>query len=635
MLKINVKKIQVGGKNTIFSRVVNLDTNLDLIVLVSVKDESFGELFLNKILDSCIDRIRCKDTYSDFSTALENINSFLSTWRVENERMKGVHSVIVIMEGNKLFFSTMGSPSAYLVNSHQDVVEVTEKDEDRKDFWFISNGEVSDKETMIFGTTRLLNYLSKWDVSDSARLDDIMNCNDNLESILKGEKISKNIGIVSLRIEKIPGTLKETKLSEIMYRGMQFLDNNITKNIYAYIKIFQKKILSQSKHSKNILFLWWMVICFVLLYTIISSFISLSWGIRDTELYKENLLKARENVRLASENINNPDMFSLYIEDGQKLAEEIQAQELFLNDVGKVLDDISVLKKQFNGIETFATTPENTLYTLQEEDTTLVKVVSVEGKVFAIHTTGIIGPIISGQQPENYNFDQLTQGDSFIDAAVQNTDIILLTANGKIVNFARNNFFSYLDVEDQPTWEESNIIASFGQNIYLLSKTRDQIFRHRKVSGKFAAGDPYLLEEDVEKTGVILGMAIDGGIYILKTDLSIVKLFVSPQYRLETITLNSLPKNYDRVDDTQKISIYTANNLNYFYMLLENRVLVFQPNTNRFQDVKSMKYLWQVEARDFDIQDFYVANDGEIFLLGDAGLYKMGFEISDDTLIVR
>jgi len=110
---------------------------------MSVKDESFGELFLNKILDSVIDRIRLKETYSDFSTALENINAFLYTWRSENEKLKGVHAIIGILEKDTLLFSTIGSPSCYLVNSHRDVVEVTEKEEDKKDFSFISNGEIS------------------------------------------------------------------------------------------------------------------------------------------------------------------------------------------------------------------------------------------------------------------------------------------------------------------------------------------------------------------------------------------------------------------------------------------------------------------------------------------------------------
>jgi len=137
-----------------------------------------------------------------------------------------------------------------------------------------------------------------------------------------------------------------------------------------------------------------MFICFVFLYFILSSFLSLSSVTRDTEDSKEDLLKAREFVRLASENINNPDIFSLYIEDGEKIAQEITDKELFLNDVGKILDDITVLKKQFNGIETFVASENNTLYA-SPDLTKPVKVVSVAGKVFIVDETSVIGPIIA------------------------------------------------------------------------------------------------------------------------------------------------------------------------------------------------------------------------------------------------
>ena len=634
MLEINVKKIDFDKKNTIISRVVNLDTHLDLIILLSVKDKNFGDLFLNKVLDSIIDKVCLKTTYKDFSVALENINAFISTWKNENEEFKWIHAIVWIIEKKSLLFSTLGSASCYLINNHNDVIEITEKDENKKDFGFILNGDVNDNEIILFWTTRILDYLSKWDIIDGARLDEIEWFNSNIKTILKIEKPKKNIGIISFRNNKSYEEKGETYLSKITYKGMQFLDNNFSKTILAYAILLKKKILIQSKQMKNLLLLWWMVICFIFLYTILSSVVNISSGVRDTESSKETLLKAREYVRLASENISNPDAFSLDIEKWEELAHEIQKKELFLNDVSKILDDISVLKKQFNGIETFTITEENTFFASKKMEQP-VKILSVQDKVFLVDKKSIIWPIIFGQEPEIYPFDKFTDGDYFIDATVQKTDIVLFTSLGKVVNFAKNNFYSYMDVKDQPTWEQSNIIASYASNIYLLGKMRDQIFRHKKVAGKYEAGVPYLKEEDSKTIGTILSMAIDWGIYILKKDLSLVKLFVSPKYRLESIVLNKLPKNYNRENKDTEVSIYTAKNLNYFYMLLDNRVLIFQPNTTRYQNVKSMKYLWQVEARDFKIQNFLVVNDGEIFLLWKNWLYKMKFEVSDDKLIVR
>jgi hypothetical protein len=74
----------------------------------------------------------------------------------------------------------------------------------------------------------------------------------------------------------------------------------------------------------------------------------------------------------------------------------------------------------------------------------------------------------------------LSQGDYFIDATVQDTNIVLMTNAGKVVNFAKNKYFSYVDVLDQVTWEESSIMNSYASNVYLLSDSGNQILRHKK-----------------------------------------------------------------------------------------------------------------------------------------------------------
>lgn len=348
-----------------------------------------------------------------------------------------------------------------------------------------------------------------------------------------------------------------------------------------------------------------------------------------------SLLKAKEYMRLASDNINNSELFSMNIESSEKLIEDIKTRGLFLSDVAKIQDDISILKKQFNGIETFEIQEKNTLYA---SATALgsIKVLSVSNKTYIVTKNSIIGPIISGKTPEIFAFAELATGDNFIDASVFETDILLMTKLGKVVRFARGNFFSYVDVIDQPTWEESTTIDSYATNIYLLSKEKTQILRHKKVGTKFDAGFPYLSEEDALSFGKIFALAVDGGIYVLKADLSLVKIFRTPSYRVESIVLNKLPKNYDRdPNKNAAVEIYARQDLNYVYILLDNKILVFEPNSKRYQDVKSLTYLGQVEGKGFDIQDFYVDKDGIIFVLSDTGLYKMDFEVNEGSLIVR
>jgi len=205
------------------------------------------------------------------------------------------------------------------------------------------------------------------------------------------------------------------------------------------------------------------------------------------------------------------------------------------------------------------------------------------------------------------------------------------------VSFASNNTFRYVDVQNQASWEKSPLIDSYASNLYLLSDWWNQILRHKKVWSDYDAGVAYLTDEDAISTGRILSLAIDGWIYILKLDGSMLKLFRSPKYRLESLVLNKLPKNYDfsSIDSGSIPSLQTKANLKYVYLLLNNRIMVFKPNTIRYQDVKSLEYVWQIEWKDITINTYYVKNDGEIIVSSNSWVYKLGFELSDDKIILK
>ncbi|USN58145.1 MAG: hypothetical protein H6767_07585 [Candidatus Peribacteria bacterium] len=132
-----------------------------------------------------------------------------------------------------------------------------------------------------------------------------------------------------------------------------------------------------------------------------------------------------------------------------------------------------------------------------------------------------------------------------------------------------------------------------------------------------------------------MDIAIDGGFYILKSDLSMLKFFASPKYRLESLTINKAPKNYDVENSLDPVRVKTRQELNYVYMLLNNKIWVFQPNTKSVYDTQSLQYIGQVEGKRHTIRDFYIDHDGELLVLNDAGVYQLQFEVSDGKLILR
>lgn len=636
MLETDIRKIDFWSDNILKLNTINLDTDMDCIILMSCYDKKFLDLVYHKIVDSIIDRIHSKNVYKDFSNSLENINAFLSGWMNDSQKIQWFKAVIGIYHKKNFFFSTVGSASCYLYNTHKDVIEITDRDESPKDFSFISSGDVSSWESLILSTYRLLDTLSKDDIKDWLVHGWVERAGENIERILLHEHTGKNIGLIVLQKQWKWKNNTFWVLEKTTHYTLKLLDNKISKKCLSYVYLAKRSIIDQWQKTRQILLGFAILLCAGLLYYIVAWFFSFSSSITwPSEWAKNNLITAQNHIITASENMNNIDVFSFNIDAAQDIIKDLESQNLFLNDLSKLRDETGVLQKQFNGISPFETSPENLVASFQEPQQ-IVKILSISGDVYAVNKKSILGPIIQGQAPEEFIFQDIGE-DYFIDAAVYGSSIILVTQSGKIVEFSKTKIFSYVDVKNQTTWEKSPIIDSYADNLYLLSDTGNQILRHKRSGESYDAGIAYLSDADATDIGNILSLAVDGWIYILKQDGSIVKLFRSPQYRLESMNLNNLPRNYDfrDIDLQNPPEIKTALNLKYVYMLLQDRILVFQPNSLRYQDVKSLKYLWQIEGKDIVIEDFYVENDGQIFIATSTGVYKAEFDIVEDKLILK
>ncbi len=638
MFESNLKKIDLNKKNVIISKTINLDKGLDCFILISSKDQKLWELLLNKIFDSIIDKIFHNNIHNKLWVALENINSFLYTWESNSEKIKWLHAVIWILRWNDVFFSTIWKPSCYLVNDRKEVVEITDKAESKKEFWFILNWSLKDGEVITFSNVRLFDYLSKDDLRDSTLSWDVNWFNNNIVNILKGEDLTKNVWVLSFQ-NLIFNISENKRVSEVLGGAMKLFDNGLTKKAVAMFMIAKEKLEMKSKPIKNTVFLLGIVVSFVLLYFILSSVIWLSQNDRVVDTSKQNLEQAKVYVRVASENTNNPEVFDLNIKKAEDLIDDIKGKQLFLNDIEKIQHEIGLLNKQFNQIESFEKTGENTIYTSPNLEWGM-NVLTLNRKVYVIWKDFVVWPIIPWKDAEKYVFDKLADGDYFVDSVPMSStsSIVLLTSLGNVVEFDKNSFFSYVDVRNQEKWwEDSVMLWFFSSNIYLLNKERNQIFKHKKEWETYSSWEKYLKDEDSTSIWEILSIAIDGWIYILKKDLSMVKLFRSPTYRLENMMLNKLPDNYKLEEGkNDMIKMEASQKLNYVYMLLNDRILIFEPNSNRYQNVKSLTFLGQVEWANFEIKDFYVESDWEIVVLWDSGLYKLYFEISEeDKLILK
>lgn len=635
MLETDIRKIDFWGKNILKSHSVNLDTDLDCVILISAKDPRLLDLLYHKIVDSIIDRIHPKNVYKDFSSALENINAFLLGWMHEWERIKWLHAIVGVYDKKTFLFSSIGAASCYLHNSHGDVIEITEREDFPKDFGFISSGDVAEREALILSTVRLLDTLSKDDIKDSLLSGTIQRAGENIEHILLHEHDGKNIALVWLKKE-VASSTESSIFDKISYGALRMVDNNFFKKLLWYIYILRDKLFIQTKKTKQIVLAWGIMISGILLYFLVSWFFHVASSSPNLDESKQNLVQAQNYIITASENMNDADVFWLNIEWAKTIITDLENKNLFLNDIGKLKDDMWVLQKQFNGISPFETDAQSLVYEFSEP-MDVVKILGISNRIYTVHTKSVTGPILQGEESQNFIFEGLSDDDEFIDAAVYGTDIIIMTKGWKIVSFSKANDFSYIDVSDQPTWSKSPIISTYADNLYLISDAGNQILRHKRNGKAYDAGVAYLTDADAADIGSVLSLAVDGWIYILKKDGSIVKLFRSPQYRLEQMNLAKLPKNYDfrNIDSKNPPIIKTRLNLKYVYMLLNDKILIFRPNSLRYQDVKALTYLWQIEGKSMTIEDFYIDNDGELFIAGTSGVHRLEFDVVEDKIILK
>jgi len=638
MFSIASATANFNKNNKVIEKKINLDENLDCFILISSGDENLIDLVLNKILDSVINKVWISNTYDDLSNSLEIINSFLKTWMKTNEKMYNLDIVIWILNRNNFIFSNIWSSSCYLVKNNNDIIEITDKNDNKKFFDFISSWDLNNWEIILLWTKRILNYVSKSDLLDWKSCENTESFVKNIKNILSSEILDEDIWLTTIMYNtSIFHKEEHSKIYIIKHNIKNFCiylaDNNIVKKIIAIYMVFIDNISSKSKNIKNSIYLFLAIVSFILLYVIISWLVWLSNNSVGENLSKENLLKARNFIRLASENISNPEIFELNIKSSEDIIDNIKNKNLFLNDIKKINDDISIIKKQFNKVEFFSVKENNILY--KDDLTNSIKIIKNNMKFYIILKNGVIWPIIPGRSANKKMFDKLEKWENFIDATFVWTNIYFLTNMSNIVSYSKIGQFKFVDVQSQKKWEKAKSIDSYSNNIYLVWEDTNQIYKHKKIWSNFLAGIPYIEKKDVKELLPISSIWIDWWIYVLKDDLSIIKLFRSPKYSIESIMINKLPKNYIKWSSNSRIEIKTNPNLNYFYLLMNNKIWVFEPNTKRFQDTKSLTYIWQIEWEKDKIIDFFINYDGEITILTKNSISKLEFEITDSKLILR
>lgn len=619
------------SSNISISKHLQIDSDLNCFITIDAKEHRIVDLLLNKSIDSVLSVIHKsnkKDIYNDFSFLLDDINSFLKKLSEDSE--EDINMIIWVLHKKTFYFSKIWQASAYLIQK-DNVVEISDFLEKDTHFSYVSNGNISIGEYIVLSNIRLFDYLTVSDLLDWARSGDIWLLEENIKSIISGENTDLSIDFTMFKFGDLIQNREELedKLAGVKNTFYKLWDQKIIKRMLAYYSLGLDKLNKQNKVIKSSIFFLGILVSFGLLYIIIHSVISTSYDNVANSEDKTKLIEARDYISLASENLNNPEIYDLNLNKAKVLLEEVKLEWKFLKDIEELEWSMSIINKQFNGVEVFESSSTNQLYNLKEWDK-IIKILGNANKLYLVWENYIRWPLLPWSDLENQVFDDIWEN-KFIDSSFGNNSIFSITWDYKVVEFLNWNY-KFVDTVSQEKWEKSKIIESYNGNIYLLSDDSKQIMKHKPMSDGYTPGEGFLKNEDAKKN--IYDIAIDWWIYILNDDLTILKAFWVP-YRLESIIINKLPNNYDLEDRSSNIEIIARNDLNYVYIFMNNKLWILEPNSRSYKDVKNLTYLGQIEWKNEKIENLYVKQDWEIIIQNKTGIYKLNFDVTDGKVFVR
>lgn len=635
MLNIDIKKSTLPileENNFVSSKKVTIDFNLEWILQISYHDRNIVDIIEKLIIDLLITKVdKYWDLYDSFSLVLEKLNKELKILS-KDYNLEPINIFLWIIQGDIVHFSILGSYSIYLIKNYK-IIDIADWMQGKNlEFSYISSWSVNVWDMIFLSNLNLLDYITKDDIFEIIKTEKIDKL-EIIEQILTSESNKEQYNIISIvNIIQNEDESKNIAFDLIKSKFLSLKDKLIeNEKVDSVLTKLKSKINLKNKYVYVSVLTFWILISIWLLFLIINSILTSQIQRSVPVEYKNKLIEAKLIIERTNKDIWNKEVFDANIKKAEGIIFEVRWKNVFLNEVKKLLDDISILKKQSNWIETFTFSEDRQEIAFKDEKFNINWIFEVNKKYYFIGKNSLIWPYIKWEVPKVFSYpdwEEVISSD-----VTPEGNVYLLTKTFRILMFYKQEF-KYIKAENQQSWENSVSIKTFNWNLYILNEKKNQIYRHKPSVNWFSA-KASLIDEKDSKNLQLEDFAIDWGFYLFKNDLSIDKFFSTPSYTKKSIVINWI-KNTTYVNKSSITPrLFVWQNLNYLYLLMDNKIWIFEPDSRNYKDVNSVKYIWQLEASEWNIDSFFVPKDWTIYIGNKSWVYLIHFEISDNEIIVR
>lgn len=574
------------------------------------------------------------DEETDFAFITEKYNHFQHNL-AETDR-ENVNALFAILKDEELMISVIWSMSAVLREKNGDLSIIAEDKESLWEFSALSSGKIPHGAQVYLSSKPLSTFLSDDFFDECAHMSHDAFAS-TVEGIL-GRDIHESIHIIRI-IEKPSLEKKPSKLIASSRRMSHQID--IARGLLYQAKdtlIYNRKIQHYKEECK--LFIEKKNTYFLVLFLIVGAILFfwliyiLLWALfqatNNPQIdIKNQILQAKTLIEESQKLTSNSEAFTKNIEAAEDILFKIRDKQEYMKDTQALLQRIEAMKKEMYDIQTIDLSKKTNIIAFNPTDISPLEVFESEKKLNLIgknsaifgYARGSVLPAVSTYPPgeEVIHVDMTDDGNFYF-----------LTKNMRVLSTKRDEV-TYVNVIWQESWERANRVRTFNNNIYLIDQLWWQIYKHKPGTNGFSQKSEVL---PATLSG-ILDVGIDGWFYIMTDEPRIYRMISKEWYSQSGIILNKVPGEYS-IGTQWAAQIVVKSNLNFIYILSDDRIWIFEPDSKRFQDVRSWTYLAQLEiSTEEEIRSISVPRDWLIYTVTNLWVYEIPFEFVDKNIILK
>ncbi|MDD2693979.1 MAG: hypothetical protein PHY14_03530 [Candidatus Gracilibacteria bacterium] len=630
-----IRHIDPESTHAIRSHVLHPHDDITVICMVGSPRENIVSVLEDHLLESISSTgWNHGDEEADFAYITEKYNHFQRNLAATD--IRDMSALFAIIFENEMMISVIGSMCAVLREKNGDLNTIAENQEEDTEFTSVSSGKIPTGAQFFLSSQPLSSFLSD-DFFDECTELSHDSFTETLEGILKRET-HETIHIIRITGPKIPEKTSRPffqssqKVSKQIDIARGFLENARESIRYnrRIERVFDEIRLFISKKNTHILILFLLVgatLFFGLIYVLVSALFHVSNNPSvDT---KNQIIQAKTLIEESQKLTSNSEAFNNNIRQAEDILFKIRDKQEYMKDTQQLLQRIEAMKKEMYDIQTVDLTKHTSIVPFDSTQFSPLGVFEFNKKLNLIgKDSAILGYIQGNSLPTPSTYppgEEVTDFDMTDDGT-----FYFLTKNNRILSTKRNEV-TYANVTGQDSWENASGIQTFNNNIYLTNNSGGQIYKHKPGTNGFSQK----IEVLPSTLSGILDIGIDGGFYILTDEPKIYRMISKDNGSPSGIILNKIPGEYT-AGKNGDVQIVVRSNLNLIYLLSGNRIWIFEPDSKRFQDVRSWTYLAQLEISTAEeIRTISVPRDGLIYITTNLGVYSVPFEFVDKNIILK